>query len=71
MSKNGIIIEYTDILGKKAKTQLKALDVRSCYRSGIDGYVRLTETLRRVAVAREMLKIICSMLTNNRPFVKV
>jgi hypothetical protein len=34
--------------GKRAKAQLKALDARSCYRLGIDGYIRLTETLQQL-----------------------
>ena len=63
LSKNGIIVEYTDNLGKGAKTQLKALEVRSCYRLGIDGYIRLTETLQQLI--DEVTKTIEGIVENN------
>ena len=63
LSKNGIIVEYTDNLGKGAKTQLKALEVRSCYRLGIDGYIRLTETLQQLI--DEVTKAIEGIVENN------
>lgn len=45
LSKNGINIEYSDIFGKKAIKQLKGLRLRACYKQGLDGYLRLVETL--------------------------
>jgi transposase len=63
LSKNGIIIEYTDILGKRAKAQLRSLDVRNCYRLDIDGYIRLTETLQQLI--DEVTKAIEALVENN------
>jgi len=45
LSKNGIVLNYTDIFGKKAMVYLKDLEMRSCYRWEMDGYVKLAETL--------------------------
>lgn len=45
LSKNGINIEFSDIFGKKAVKALKSLNLRACYKQGIDGYIRLVETL--------------------------
>ncbi len=45
LSKNGINIEFSDIFGKKAIKYLKGLTLRACYKQGIDGYIRLVETL--------------------------
>jgi transposase len=63
LSKNGIIVEHTNVLGLKAKAWLKALEVRSCYRLGIDGYVRLTETLQQLIDA--VTKTIEVIVENN------
>ena len=43
VSKNGIGIEYSNIFGKKALRYLKNLELRPCYRVGLDGYLRLAE----------------------------
>ena len=48
LSKNGIIIEYTDVFGKKSMMELKALSVRSCYRQEMSGYIRLAEILQQL-----------------------
>ena len=45
LSKNGIVLNYTDIFGKKATVYLKDLELRSCYRREMDGYIKLAETL--------------------------
>lgn len=45
LSKNGINIEFSDIFGKKAIKSLQTLNLRACYKQGIDGYIRLVETL--------------------------
>jgi transposase len=45
LDKNGIHIETSDIFGKKAVRRLRDLQVRTCYRHEIDGYLRLMETL--------------------------
>jgi len=45
LSKNGIEIGYSDIFGKKAIKYLKSLELRACYKEGINGYIRLVETL--------------------------
>lgn len=45
LSKNGISIEYSNVFGKKALRYLKDLELRSCYRLGLDGYLRLAELL--------------------------
>jgi len=41
----------------------KALEVRSCYQLGIDGYVRLTETLQQLIY--EVTKTIEVIVENN------
>jgi len=48
LSKNGINLQYSDIFGKKAMRQLRGLNLRSCYRRGIDGYIRLVEVLNEL-----------------------
>jgi len=45
LSKNGINIWYSDIFGKKSMKYLKGLELRACYKQGVDGYLRLVETL--------------------------
>lgn len=45
LSKNGIIFPYSNIFGKKGLAYLKELEVRPCYRQGIDGYLTLAVTL--------------------------
>ncbi len=45
LSKNGIILDCSDIFGKKTIHHLKSLDIRTCYKQGIDGYLRLVEAL--------------------------
>lgn len=45
LSKNGIILEYSNIFGKKALKHLKSMELRPCYKQSIDGYIRLSETL--------------------------
>jgi len=45
LSKNGIILNYTDIFGKRAMASIKNLNLRHCYRLAIDGYIRLAEIL--------------------------
>ena len=45
LSKNGISIKYSDIFGKKALRYLNKLELRPCYRLGLDGYCRLAELL--------------------------
>jgi len=48
LSKNGISIEYSDIFGKKTVKYLKSLNLRFCYKQGMDGYLRLIETLNEL-----------------------
>lgn len=63
LSKNGINIEYSDILGKKAIRYLKDLKLRDCYKQGIDGYIRLVETLN--GLIEEVTETIKSIVEDN------
>ena len=56
-----ILIEQSQHFSKSC-SRLERMYTRIAYKHG--------KNTARVAVAREMLKIIYSMLTNNRPFVK-
>jgi transposase len=47
LSKNGIILEYSDIFGKKAMKHLRGIPLRPCYRIEVDGYLGLVESLNQ------------------------
>lgn len=45
LSKNGIVLDWSDIFGKHARQELAALVLRPGYRQELDGYLRLAATL--------------------------
>lgn len=63
LSKNGIEIEASDIFGKKGIRQLKSLKLRRCYDLGLDGYVRLVETLN--VLIGEVARVIREIAEDN------
>lgn len=63
LSKNGINIEFSDIFGKKAVKAIKSLNLRACYKQGIDGYIRLIETLN--GLIEDVTEIIKGIVEDN------
>jgi transposase len=63
LSKNGIEVGYSDIFGKKAIKHIKSLELRTCYKQGIDGYIRLAEILN--TLIDEITGAIESIAENN------
>jgi transposase len=63
LSKNGIELKYSDIFGKGAIRQLKALKLRYCYSQAIEGYIRLVETLNELI--KEVTERIKSIVEEN------
>jgi transposase len=45
LSKNGIVLSYSNVFGKNSISYLKSSDLRPCYRCATDGYIRLAEAL--------------------------
>jgi transposase len=45
LTKNGIACAWSDVLGKRARAWLRALEVRPAYRQALDDYLRLGELL--------------------------
>ena len=45
LSKNGIILPFSDIFGKKARENLQELPVRECYTVELQGYLHLAECM--------------------------
>ncbi len=45
LSKNGIQLEWTNVLGKKAGRDLDRMEVRPCYRTELDGYREVAQAL--------------------------
>lgn len=48
VSKNGIVVKFSDIFGKKSQRYLKGLPLRECYRTELHGYLRLADAVREV-----------------------
>ncbi len=45
LSKNGILSPFSELFGKRGLRFLKEIELRSCYRQAIDGYLRIIEQL--------------------------
>lgn len=64
LSKNGVKLKFSDIFGKKATKQLKALKLRSCYKLALLGYLSLVETLN--SLIAEVTEVIEGIAQDNR-----
>jgi transposase len=60
LEKNGSEMPYTDVFGKKAIRYLQGLELRQCYKQGVDGYLRLAGTLK--ALIQEVTETIEGMV---------
>lgn len=57
LSKNGVVMTYSDVFGKKALCSLELLPLRSCYQQELQGYLQCIDTLKRlIAEVSETIK---------------
>jgi len=48
LSKNGVVMTYSDVFGKKALRSLELLPLRKCYQQELQGYLQCIDTLKRL-----------------------
>jgi transposase len=63
LAKNGMAIPYKDVFGKKAIGYLQGLELRPCYRQGLDGYLSLVQTV--TTLIKEVTETIEGMVKDN------
>ena len=57
LSKNGVVMTYSDVFGKKALCSLDLLPLRVCYRQELQGYLQCIDTLKHlIAEVSETIK---------------